>query len=113
MNKFIKSVGELRDKIKQTADYMGEDKEVEDDYKYEDLCRSMDYLRQDLNNLWGQFYNYVDTHQQGHLPKIEGATQMQRILEILEMSGSYEVAKKVIYASNGKPEKIILEVKAK
>ena len=70
---------------------------------------NLDYFYRRLENFYTMFYEYVDKHNQGHLPKITSRKRMEDALDVLKMDSEYEPApKKVVYASlNGKTDAII------
>lgn len=55
------------------------------------------WMQEDLNYVRTMYYN----HMEGHLPKIVGATAMQKALKAIGMDGDYQVEKKTIYANDG------------
>ncbi len=61
------------------------------------------------SNTWRMF----DNHLKGHLPPINSVEQMQRAIEGLGLSKEIDVQKRVIYASNGKQDKLVLEISKK
>lgn len=70
----------------------------------------INYLREDLNYYRDQFYN----HTQGHLPKIVGASAMEKALKAIGLGDDYTVEKRVIYASDGSssPESFLISRKS-
>ncbi len=56
------------------------------------------WIQDDINYLRTDFYKHTT---EGHLPKIEGATAMEKALKALGLAGDYEVEKKTIYANDG------------
>ncbi len=55
------------------------------------------WMQEDLNYVREMYYK----HMEGHLPKIVGATAMQKALKAIGLDGDYEVEKKTIYANDG------------
>lgn len=67
-------------------------------YKCMDTCYQMvSSLRQYVYSIEDNFYKTMDNHNQGHLPKINGAEKMQNALETLGISEDYDLQKPVIY----------------
>lgn len=62
------------------------------------LAQRVDSLSQSIQQIWSSLAEHMTD---GHLPKIEGAGNMEKALKALGLNGDYEVAKKVIYASDG------------
>ena len=87
--------------------------DVDDDFDWDGLVDDLSYqfrwVNQDIQNLYNMFYQ----HLQGHLPPLNGADQMQKAIDALGLSGDYDVQKKTIYASNGKPEKWVVTMTPK
>lgn len=54
-----------------------------------------DYARQDIETL----FSIISKHFDGHLPNPQGASQMQKAIDALGLSGDFEVIKKPIFAS--------------
>lgn len=54
-------------------------------------------IREDISNLYNRFWE----HQEGHLPKIVGAANMEKALEAIGLAGDYKVEKRTIYANDG------------
>lgn len=77
-----KEEGASKDEMKAFADYI--------DYRIQSV-------RRDIENLYTNFWQ----HQDGHLPKIVGAANMEKALEALGMAGDYKVEKRTIYANDG------------
>ena len=83
---------------------------VESDTDYSYLQNSMEYLNQRISDLWQQLFAHIDN---GHLPPIEGADKMKKALKVLGLDGDYQVQPKVIYSSEGMPEKIMAVISHK
>ena len=62
------------------------------------LHQRIDWMRESVNDIREMFWQ----HQEGHIPKIVGATAMTKALKALGLDGDYDVAKKTIYANDGK-----------
>jgi len=77
-----KEEGVSKDEMKAFADYI--------EYRIQSV-------RRDIENLYTNFWQ----HQDGHLPKIVGAANMEKALEALGMAGDYKVEKRTIYANDG------------
>lgn len=62
----------------------------------------MEYQRYYIKEL-ESYLMYLESafykHQEGHLPKIEGAGKMQKAMDVLGISEDYEVIKKPVFAS--------------
>ncbi len=75
------------------------------------------YLHSRIESLWNEVFrvwNALYSHQsEGHLPKINGAEKLQKALDVLGLSGDYEIEKKTIYASSGKEESSWLTISPK
>lgn len=70
--------------------------ETEEDDSMEDLKESLDELKSEIQYLktWiKDVGEEIYWHKKGHLPKVPSATQMQRILEILELDSDFEIEK--------------------
>lgn len=78
------------------------DEKCEDDHNYT-------YLQRRIDDLWEYFMRYMEEHNEGHLPKIDGFDSMKKVLKILELDGQYELKPREIYAADGKLEKIVFE----
>ena len=80
---------------------------------YQDLQYIYARISDLSERIWGHYNSIharLDEHEKLHLPKIQSVADMNKILKTLGMDGSYECAKKIIYASTGKAEKIIIEI---
>jgi predicted HTH domain antitoxin len=72
--------------------------------RLEDLKYSLTYVNEEIQYL----RNYIselreDLHKhlyEGHFPKIDSASQLSKVLEILELDKDYEVKKKQIYTQS-------------
>lgn len=84
--------GVSKDEMKALADYI--------EYRIQSV-------RRDIENLYTRFWE----HQDGHLPKIVGAANMEKALEALGMAGDYKVEKKTIYANDGSVSSVEWTVK--
>lgn len=81
-----------------------DDSEEEDGVSKDEMKAFADYIeyriqsvRRDIENLYTRFWE----HQDGHLPKIVGAANMEKALEALGLAGDYKVEKRTIYANDG------------
>lgn len=54
-----------------------------------------------IDNTVEYIYEWIHEHQEGHLPKINGADRMTKALDVLGISGDYIVEKPIIWAKNG------------
>lgn len=64
----------------------------------------INWLSGQINNLYSyisQLQTQLYQFQQTSIPPIIGAEKMQNVLDVLGLSGDYEIQKKVIYASDG------------
>ena len=79
----------------------GDDSE-EIKYKLADLKYSLKYVNEEVQSLRdyiGKLREELSSHEyEGHLPKITSPSQMNKILQILELDGDYEATKKKIYS---------------
>ena len=89
----------------------GDDDGPDYSYMLNDLSYQFQYLQQSISDLYATLYKHMDPST--HLPSVSGADQMQKAVDALGLGGSYDVQKRVIYASNGKPSKFVLELTPK
>lgn len=61
-------------------------------YSIRNIHDRMDYLSR-------EFYNYYFKHQEGHIPPIKTASQMQKALKAIGMEDDFEVKKPNLYIS--------------
>jgi len=97
----------LNHKMISTSSYDETGKEDNDDseeikYRLEDLKYSLKYVNEEvqyLRNYIMELRDELSKHEyEGHLPKITSPSQMNKILQILELDGDYEASKKKIYS---------------
>lgn len=63
----------------------------------QDLNFALVSLSYDINYLFSSF----SKHQEGHLPPIQGAGQMEKALKNLGISADYQIMKPVVFANRG------------
>lgn len=87
---------------------------------YRTLYSYLDSFYSSINALSNRIYETQDIiyekfweHQKGHLPPINSVEQMTRAIDALGLSSEIEIQKKVIYASDGKAAKLVLEIPIK
>lgn len=80
------------------------------DYLYEMIQRVGSRLQEDQWKIWDAIYEHQGF---GHLPKITSVEQFKRVIDILQLSEEVEVMKKTVYASNGEPSKLLIELPIK
>lgn len=68
-------------------------------YALNDIVRSIEYLRQDIDSMYKILFSHMES---GHLPAVKSAEQMARAINKLGLGDEYEVQKKMIYASTGR-----------
>jgi hypothetical protein len=111
-DKLKELLGKLEELEKFTKDKMPKTELVTfqakaDDYQvsYNDIS----YLHDRVNSVREMCYKVweeLERHSTvGHLPKLETPEQVEKALKALGLDKSYEVKKRVIYASNGEPSK--------
>jgi hypothetical protein len=99
-------------KLTLKADCCGPEKEDDEKekikYQIENLQYGLDYvlsrLKDEMKYVYEEIqwvYRELREHKEGHLPPINSASQMSKAVDALGLSDEYEVAKKVIYASDG------------
>lgn len=110
----------LKDKLKEAkANFDCFPCPAEIKVEIEAVCESdLNDLKEELDSLRRQLYALSDelwSHKyDGHIPKINGAEKMAKVLEVLELNKDYEVEPRTIYASDtGKAKKYILEISKK
>jgi hypothetical protein len=79
----------------EEGDDMEEMIKKELDYVHQRIRNLYSYVENLYNNILNQFYQ----HQQGHLPKMQSAEQLEKALKVLGLDKEYQVEKKTIYAS--------------
>jgi hypothetical protein len=84
-----------------------EEKEGDGDeikFKLENLKYSIELVREEVEYLRSHILELRDDLNQhryeGHIPKIDSASQLSKVLEILELDKDYEVKKKQIYTQS-------------
>ena len=130
------SLGKLADSQEKIKLALAEIKTVIGDYG-EDCCEKEEATQEDLNNLARNFYQSIDyiysmlnevysriyksednmyemmsRHLQGHAPAFKGASQLEKYVKMF-MPGDVVVQPQVIYASDGKVSKLLLEIPIK
>lgn len=71
----------------------------------------LNYRFQDLYDSISRIWQELSRHEtDGHLPAVSGPAQMQQVLDILKLSGDYDVVKKPIFASDGSKSGLSLEI---
>lgn len=98
LTKRMKSFKKLEDQILAMMPELpdAESENESDDDSMEDLKESLDDLKKEINYLKDWIKSVGEEiywHKKGHLPKVPSATQMQRILEILELDSDFEIEK--------------------
>ncbi len=73
------------------------------DSVYRSVYQETKYLAESIDKLYSAFYNHAG---EGHLPKIQGADKMQKILEKLNLDGDYQVFKPFIMANDTRGNKV-------
>lgn len=63
------------------------------------IDRSLSSIRSDVWDLYDNLYKHEAN---GHIPKITGAKDMQKVLDVLGLADDYEVKKKIIYSNASK-----------
>ena len=135
LNELLASITAIKDKKQIKADDMGapsqEAPETESEKEDEgceccDCCEELKYKVDSivgyveyLNSRISEMYSYIssvesalyDHKNNGHLPKINSAEQMQVAVTKLGLDGEYNVEKKTIYASNTKVIDFSLQLK--
>lgn len=65
-------------------------------YFYQEMQYQMNWIWAEIDYIENAFYQHVSS---GHLPPINGADKMTKALDVLGLSGDYQVQKPIIYAS--------------
>lgn len=93
-------------------------KQLED--LYMSMCSNLDYMYRMISSMEGKMWESearmhenLWKHLEGHLPPIKSSEQMERAIDALGLGEEFQVAKKTIYASNGKPSKLVYEIELK
>lgn len=79
---------------------------------YDYLDRENRYINSAISDLYNLFYKHIED---GHIPKLSGEA-MTRFLEVMKLTDTYEVQKKLIYVqasqdSHNRKNEIIVEFK--
>jgi hypothetical protein len=82
-------------------------------YVWRDISALYEKIYQLRNDLYNEIYTFINKHEEGHLPKIQGPEKMQKAIEAIGLGGDYEVMKRVIYASNGARDEEVIEFRKK
>lgn len=111
----------------------GEEKEDEDEVEDEEeevskedldnlargLYMSIDSMYSMISDMYSRIYKTEDRmyelmsqHLQGHAPAFKGASQLEKYVKMF-MPGDVTVVPQTIYASDGKPSKLVLEIPIK
>lgn len=94
---------ELTKELKGYADccapvsYPCDSPSYESDYNYT-------YLQNRIDSLWSFVVNWQNSHLEGHIPACNSVEQLQKAIDVLGLSGEYDVQKQVIYSSEGQPD---------
>lgn len=96
------SIGETEKKESYSTDEVYD--MIEGLYSY--VNYEMKYAFNRINYLAQSFYSHA---YEGHLPKVNGAEQMQKAVSALGLDGEYEVQKKTIWASKGGNLEVIVD----
>ncbi len=78
---------------------------------YDTLYNMSARIEQTQGQMWNMLADHIQTYL--HLPAVDSAELLQRIIEKIGMDKSWTIQKSVIYASDGKPSFTRLEIPIK
>jgi hypothetical protein len=73
-------------------------------YSVSDLQYTVQSLQRQLDSLWSALSAHTGV---GHLPAILDVGKLQKAIDTLGLGDSFEIQKKVIYSSEGKPSEYL------
>lgn len=120
----MKDISEIKSKIDQLKKSIADYGEKENGPSYEDLYKEADALWRQIADMRAsmddalykmrrEIYDMFSQHIDGHLPPVMGPEKMQKAIEALGIGGDYQVQKRYVYASTGKVEEEIVELRKK
>lgn len=81
--------------------YPGESSNYESDYNYS-------YLQSRIDELWRFIMDWQNSHLEGHIPACKSVDQLKKAVDVLGLSGEYDIQKQVIFSSEGQPEGLVV-----
>lgn len=86
-----------------------EEEEEVSKWEFEDLKYTVNFLQRQIDSLNEALYR----HSEGHLPAILDVGKLQKAIDVLGLSDSFEVRKKVIYSSEGQVKECVVSFASK
>lgn len=110
-SKFVSSATEFLKKYEKlsTSDEMTPDDKFNQLGSYvQDLNSAMRWLQSDMQYLYSCIAAHIDSS--SHLPPCPGTSQMAKAVKALGWDEDYDVAKKVVFANNGRASNVIFNL---